>query len=238
MDNVVAAVFEVESEAYQSFMNLRNLPFGEGYVVAEAALVKRAGDAITIVDTFDATGVTSDDTATGMMVGSLVGILGGPLGVLLGASVGALAGSMYDAEDAVDSISMLEATALKLYDNEAAVIALVQEDEPAFDAAFNGCDVTIIRHFAADVYAEVDRARELEAELINEAKQQLRAEKKAARKERRADRKASIAARFDAVKEKRAERKAERQAKKEELGAAADIANAQFVSTTKEMLGE
>jgi uncharacterized membrane protein len=210
--------------------------------VAEAALMKREGDAIRVVDSFDAAGVTSDDTATGIVVGSLVGILGGPMGVLLGASVGALAGSVHDANDAVNSASMLEATAVKLYDNEAAVIALVQEEEPAFDAAFEGIDVTIIRQFAADVYDEVERAREVEADLANQAKERMRAEKKEARKERRDDRKASIAARFDSMKEKRAERKAERkadrEAKKEMFSEAAEIANAEYVNSTKEMMGE
>lgn len=231
MDNVVTVIFEVESEAYKAFSELRNVPFGAGYVVAEAALVKRAGDAIAVADSFDAAGVTADDTAAGMVVGSLVGVLGGPLGVLLGASIGGLAGSMLDTGDAVDSVSMLEATALKLYDNEAAIIALVQEDEPAFDAAFEGYDTTIVRQFAADVYDEVERARELEAEFVNLAKEQLRAEKKAARQEKRDDRRAAIAARFDAAKQRRAERK-------EKLGDAVDTANAQFVSSTKEMLGE
>lgn len=231
MDNIVTAIFEVESEAYKAFTELRKMPFGEGFVVAEAALVKHEGDAVAIADVFDATGVTIDDTAAGMLVGSIAGILGGPVGVLLGASVGAMTGSMFDAADTVDSVSLLEATALKLYENESAIIALVQEDEPAFDAAFEGYDVTIIRHFAADVFDEVDRARELEAELINEARQQLRAEKKAARKEKIDQRKADIAARFDAAKEKHA-------AKKAELKDAVETANAQFTSTTKEMLGQ
>lgn len=231
MDNVVTVIFEVESEAYKAFTELRNVPFGEGFIVAEAALVKRTGDLVAIADSFDATAVTSDDTAAGMIVGSLVGILGGPLGILLGASIGGLAGSAVDAADAVDSVSMLEATALKLYDNEAAIIALVQEDEPAFDAAFKGYDVTIVRHFAADVYDEVERAREVEAELVNQAREQLRAENKAARQAKREDRKAKINARFDKAKQKHA-------ARKEALNDAVDTANAQYVSSTKEMLGE
>ncbi len=241
MDNVVTAIFNVESEAYQAFTTLRNKPYGEGYVVAEAALIKCEGDVINVVDSFDL-GVTADDTAAGMMIGSLVGILGGPLGVLLGASVGGLTGSMMDTDDAIDSVSMLEATALKLYDNDCAIIAFVQEDEPAFDAAFEGFDTTIIRHFAADVYDEVDRARELELQLANEARQQLRAERKAARKEKFEDSKASISSRFEAIKKKYAEKKVEKKAEKEELKQAmeeaASIAEAEYVASTKEMLGE
>ena len=242
MENVVTAIFAVESEAYKAFSELRARPFGVDYIVAEAALVKRDQGTVSIVDAFDAAAVTSDDTATGMLVGSIVGILGGPLGVLLGASVGALAGSVFDGADAGDSLSMLEVTSAKLVDGECAIIALVQEEEPAFDAALEGYDTTIMRYFAADVLAEVDRARELGAELVNEAKQQLRAEKKAERQEKLDEQKDAIKARFAAAKQKAAdkadaarERHAER---KETFDAAADEAEAAFVAQTKEMMGE
>lgn len=230
MENVVTAIFEVESEAYKAFTEIRNKPFGEGYVVAEASLLKRDGDAITIADAFDAAAITSDDTATGMIVGSLVGILGGPLGVLLGAGTGALIGSTYDSVDAVDSVSMLEVTAAKLYDGEVAIVALVQEDEPAFDAAYADYKTTVIRQFAVDVINEVDLAREATADFENQLRQQLRAERKAEKAEKREERKSKIQARFDEIKAKRAERKAV-------LEEGKDIANAQFTSATKEMLG-
>jgi len=228
MDNVVTAVFDVESEAYKAFTEIRNKPFGAGYIVAEAALLKRTGDVVTVADSFDAAGVTSDDTTTGMIVGSLVGILGGPFGVLLGASVGALAGHGFDTADAVDSVSMLEVTASKLYDNECAIVALVQEDEPAFDAAFEGYAATIIRHYAADVYEEVEIAREAEEEFVNTVRAQLHAEREADRKKRREDHKAAIKARFEAAKE-------EHEAKKDEFDAAAEEAWAAYRSATKEI---
>ena len=76
--------------------------------MAEAALLKRDADGVTVLEAFDAAAVTSDDTATGVVVGSLVGILGGPLGVLLGASTGALVGSAYDTSDAVGSRARTE----------------------------------------------------------------------------------------------------------------------------------
>ncbi|MBR3313564.1 MAG: DUF1269 domain-containing protein [Atopobiaceae bacterium] len=230
MENVVTAIFDVEAEAYKAFTEIRNKPFGEDYAVAEASLLKRDGDAIVVVDAFDAAAVTADDTAAGIVIGSLVGILGGPLGVILGASTGALIGSAYDSADAIDSVSMLEVTAVKLYDGEVAIVALVQEEEPAFDAAFAGYDTTIVRHFAVDVINEVDLAREATADFANQLRQQLRAERKAEKAEKREERKAKIKARFDELKAKRAERKAAFDEGKE-------IANAQFTSSTKEMLG-
>lgn len=241
MENVVTVIFEVESEAYKAFSELRSKPFGEGYAVAEASLLKHEGDSIKIAEAFDAAGVTADDTAMGMVVGSIVGILGGPLGVLLGAGTGALIGNAYDAADTVDSVSMLEVTATKLYEDEVAIVALVQEEEPAFDAAFAEYETTIIRHFAVDVLDEVDLVREAEAELSNQLRAQLRAERKAEkaekregrkaeRAEKRADRKAKIQNHFDDMKAKHAERKAAFDEGKE-------IAEAQFTTSTKEMLG-
>ena len=224
MENVVTAIFEVESEAYKAFTEIRNKPAGEGYSVVEASLLKRDGDNIIISDAFDAAGVTSDDTTTGAVVGAIVGILGGPLGVLLGAGTGALIGSAFDSDDAIDSASMLEVTAGKLYDGEVAIVALVQEEEPAFDVAFEGYNTTIIRHFAADVIKEVELARKSAADYENQLREQLRAERKAQKAEKREERKEARA-------EKRAERKAE-------FKEAKDIANAQYVSSTKEMLDE
>ena len=231
MENVVTAIFEVESEAYKAFTELRNKPFGEGYSVAEASLLKREGDAIIIADAFDAAAITSDDTATGIVIGSLVGILGGPLGVLLGAGAGALIGGAYDSADTVNSASMLEITASKLYDGEVAIIALVQEDEPAFDAAFEGYETTIVRHFAVDVINEVELAREATADFENQLRAQLRAERKAEKAEKREERSNKIKAHFEKVKTKRAERKAA-------FDEAKDIANAQYSTATKEIFGE
>lgn len=256
MENIVTTIFNVESEAYQAFTQIRQKPFGEGYVVAEASLIKCENDAITVVEAIDATAVTADDTAAGMLVGSIVGILGGPLGVLLGATVGAATGSTFDAADTLNSVSLLEATAAKLYEGDVAIVALVQEEEPAFDAAFKGFDTTIIRHFAVDVMDEVDYAREVELECANLAKQQMRAERKAEREEKRAERKASFKEYFSTLKDQyddnKAERQAERDAKKAkfeakkaefaedkaEVEAAIKDAEAEFVAETKEYMGE
>ena len=200
MENVVTVIFDVESEAYQAFTELRQVPFGKDYVVAEAALIKHEGNEVVIADLFDAAAITTDDTAAGMMIGSIVGILGGPLGVLLGAGAGAYTGLAFDTADAVDSASMLEVTAAKLYEGETAIVALVEEDEPAFDAPFAKFKTTIIRHFAADVLDEVDLARQVEADLIRQARGQLHAERKAELKARHEERVAAVKARFDELK--------------------------------------
>ncbi|MBR2834950.1 MAG: hypothetical protein IKE43_04465 [Coriobacteriales bacterium] len=135
-------------------------------------------------------------------MGSFVGILGGPVGVLLGASYGALLGGVVDSADAMDTASAIEVLADKLFENEVALVALVEEEEPAFDAALAKFSPTIIRYDVDDVIAEVDRARELEAELSRQAKAQLRAERKVERKEHREEVKSNIKDRFANIKAK------------------------------------
>ena len=217
--NVVTVVFDVESEAYKAFSELRAQPVGEGYNVAEASLIKREGDTIKVADGFDAAGTSGDDTAAGMVIGAFVGVLGGPIGVLLGAGIGSLIGNAKDSKDADDSLSMLEVTVSKLYDGEVAIVALLQEEEPAFDAVFAEYKTTIYRQYAEDVKKEVELAREKAKDFENQIRGELQAEKKAAKEARKAERA-----------EKRAERKAE-------FDEAKDIANAQFTSSTKEAMG-
>ena len=249
MENVVTAIFEVESAAYQAFTGIRQNPDGKGYTVAEAALIKRGDDGIKLLDSFDAGIYTTDDTAMGMLVGSIVGILGGPPGVLLGASTGALMGSVYDTSDAVTSASLIEITADKLYEGEVAIVALVVEDEePAFDAAFEKFNATIMRRDALVVADEVNRAIETIDEMQNIARQQMRAERKAEISARYEERKAALKARYDALVAKIDERGAELDAKVDALDAKVDAkldvldaaiseANAQYESAQKEILG-
>ena len=249
MKNVVTAIFDVESEAYQAFNEISSKPFGTDYVVAELALVKHEGTGVKVADFFDAADVNSDDTATGMLVGTLVGIIGGPLGMLLGASIGALAGSIVDANDTTDTLSGLEVTAGKLYEGETAIIALVQENEPAFDAAFAKYECTIIRVDADSVGDEADRAIKLEEQLAHEARVQMRAEKKAAKKAekaekeakkeaKRAARQAKMDAKFAEIENKMAGREAEHEAKRAEFDEASEIAKSEFINETKKMTGE
>ena len=249
MKNVVTAIFDVESEAYQAFNEITSKPFGTDYVVAELALVKHEGTGVKVADFFDAADVNSDDTATGMLVGTLVGIIGGPLGMLLGASIGALAGSIVDANDTTDTLSGLEVTAGKLYEGETAIIALVQENEPAFDAAFAKYECTIIRVDADSVGDEVDRAIKLEEQLAHEARVQMRAEKKAAKQAekaekeakkeaKRAARQAKMDAKFAEIENKMAGREAEHEAKRGEFDEASEIAKSEFINETKKMTGE
>ena len=183
-NNVVIAIFEVESEAYQAFNQLKNANSGEGYSAPEAALIQNKANAIDVLDGYGY-GPVDSGASKGMVIGSLIGILGGPFGVLLGAATGALAGSVSDDNRAVDTASVVAVIASKIYDGEIAIAALVQEEEPAFDAVFTNYKTTIIRYDAADIADDVDRLYEFGAELTNQMVEEVKADRKTERAEHR-----------------------------------------------------
>ena len=177
-ESVITVNFDVESEAYQALSEIKRHPDGSGYLVSAASLIKKENGHIVLKDGFD-TGIdTTDDAAYGSLI--LVGILGGPLGVLFGGSMGALVGSTVDADDAMQSSSLIEQVCTDIRDGGTALIALVQEDDDMrFERAFDPFKVEIIRHDAAEVAEEVEKAQALERKMAKEARAKLRAEKKA-----------------------------------------------------------
>lgn len=196
MENVVVSIFPVESEAFQAFTELRQKPYGEDYEAVEAVLFKNR-DGITIVEDCYAVKPLDAGETKGLVIGSLVGVLGGPLGVLLGASYGAIVGGAADTAKAADMLTGIEVLAGKVYEGETAIVALVKEEEPAFDAAFEKFEKTTIRYDAADIMAEVDRAYEIQADMNRQALAQLREDRKAGWEERREARRADLKAKFE-----------------------------------------
>ena len=148
MENVVVAVFPVESEAYQAFSRIKDGTTElSGYLVSQMAIVKKMGNNVQLEDEFDTGMKTSDDTISGGLIGALIGILGGPLGILLGGGIGTLIGSSIDLGDIDTNNSMIERVSCILCDGDTALIAFVQEDNTMyFDNVLNTFqDVSITR---------------------------------------------------------------------------------------------
>ena len=203
MHNILAAIFEVESEGYQALSTLSKTPIIEETTILQMALVKREGGTLKVCDSFNSGIHTSDDTLAGGLIGGLIGVLGGPIGVLLMGSYGALAGSMLDTADAVDSMSVIEKVAEKLQDGEVALIALVDEiNEAEIDDKLAQYKVIIARFDAVVIAEEVEEAREAEKEMERLARKELRAAKKEEKKEKREAKKAELSADFEAFKAK------------------------------------
>ena len=182
--NVVITIFDVESEAFQAFNELRTKIAGPGYSAPEASLIRNKGGNIDVLDGYSTDTTAGDGTAMGMVVGSLIGILGGPIGVILGAGVGAYAGSTSDADKAVDAVNAVAVVSSKLFEGETAIVALVEEDEPAFDAVFAAYKTTAIRYDAEDVAKEAEELRKLEEQVSEDVANEIKAQRKAEREEK------------------------------------------------------
>ncbi len=182
--NVVITIFDVESEAFQAFNELRTKIAGPGYSAPEASLIRNKGGNIDVLDGYSTDTTAGDGTAMGMVVGSLIGILGGPIGVILGAGVGAYAGSASDADKAVDAVNAVAVVSSKLFEGETAIVALVEEDEPAFDAVFAAYKTTAIRYDAEDVAKEAEELRRLEEQVSEDVANEIKAQRKAEREEK------------------------------------------------------
>ena len=203
MYNIVAAIFEVESEGYQALTTLAKAPIINETTILQMALVKRENGFLKICDSFDSGIHSTNDTVIGGLVGSVIGMLGGPIGMLLMGSYGALAGSMVDAGDTLGSASLIEKVAEKLQDGEMAMIALVDEtEESELDNALAGYKVTIARFDAVVIAEEVEEAQKIQKEMARQTRRQLREARKQERKERREARREKIKSDFAAFKAK------------------------------------
>lgn len=174
MKNIIAVLFETESEGYQAITELRHFPVTEKEAILQMALVKREGNSIRMCDGFD-TGIIADGgAAIGGLMGGLVGILGGPLGVLLMGSYGALTGSVAGSAASMDNSLLIGMVASKMVDGEVALIILADEnDEEELNGRLSKFKVEIARFDAARVAEEVDEAEELAVENERQALEDL-----------------------------------------------------------------
>lgn len=203
MDSILTAIFEVESEGYQAFMELRNRLIGSSYTILQGALVKKAQGALTTVDMLSSASESMDDTLKGGLIGSLVGVLGGPLGVLLGTVTGQLIGGAKDSSDVDKNATLLETVGARLTDGESALLLLTREDtEAELDGYFSRFRATVLRRDAATVQDEVERAQQLEKEMAQEARRKMHEEKSEERKQKMEYNRARFNANFESFKDK------------------------------------
>lgn len=174
MANVLTVVFDIESEAYQAFSELKSFKQDNDTQIVQIALVKNEDGKITIKDSIDFDDASRDYATVGGIIGGLLGILSGPIGVIIGYGIGSLAGaasgSMTDASDN----SLIEEVTTKLLDGEVAVIALVhEEDESILNHVFAPYKTNIMRWDALALAREVELAGQVQDELYDKVQEAL-----------------------------------------------------------------
>jgi len=200
-ENVLIIYFNIESEGYQAFSEIRHNTFSQNnsILIEQASLIKRENGNIIAKDIFHHEHSKHDSVLLGTIVGSFLGVLGGPLGVLLGMGVGATIGSLSSHDDTEENDGLLQSVTSRLQDNDIAIIAVVQEENEAqLDDYFTKFDTTIVRYDVHVIEEEIEYAEELQKELAHQARIQMRQERKRKVEEKRAQ----VQARFEALKEK------------------------------------
>lgn len=201
MQNVLTAIFNVESEGYQAFKEIQDGLASEQYFIPQMALVKKNYGYLQTLDTYESPLVTDGQTFSGGLFGSLIGILGGPIGMLLGGTTGALIGATGDAATSEAATTMLDNVVEKLTDGTVAIVALVNEEKEAdLDAVLTKFDAIVMRRDVAFVAEEVAEAKRLELEVQNQVREQWKADKKKELAAKGQEFQASVQAKIDQAK--------------------------------------
>jgi uncharacterized membrane protein len=173
-ENVIAASFSEDANAYEALSRLKELDAKGEVEVEGAAVVVREDDGKVL--TKDQIGDESvEGTVGGGLVGLLIGVLGGPLGVLVGGATGLLVGSLFDEDDTDETESALADISKSIRAGSTGLLADVSEESPvAIDAVMANLGGTVLRRSASDVQAEVAAAEEAQREAKTQARKELR----------------------------------------------------------------
>jgi uncharacterized membrane protein len=162
-------MFVAESEAREAMAALAETPKINGTTIFQMTLMKRKNGDLKVCDNFTSEHLTSNDTVKGGLIGGLIGILAGPLGVLLGGATGALVGNAVDADDKIDSKTLIAQAAQKLEEGDMALIMMVDEtDEAILDHMLVKYNTVIIRYDADTIAKEVEAAEKRAKELAEQ----------------------------------------------------------------------
>jgi uncharacterized membrane protein len=171
--NVIAVGFGEDANAFEALTRLKELD-SQGQIGLEGAAVVERAENGEIVNKDQITDNNLAGTATGGILGLLIGILGGPFGVLIGGATGVLVGSLFDADDADDTDSVLAEMSSSVRVGHDALLAEVSEQSPeVVDAAMARLGGTVLRRPAGDVEAEIAAAEHAHRQAKRTARKEL-----------------------------------------------------------------
>lgn len=179
---VIIMNFEVESQAYQAFSEIKKLYIEKKIHGEQMAVVTHVNDGVhqfKIDDFLDFTG--NNHTSTDSLIGILIGILGGPLGILLGWFAGSLFGASQDAREIQGAQTVFEHVTKQIGEGKTGLILIADEDDnrPLNHLITNELGGEIIRLDFEDVEKEITDAKHVEQETKDSAEKSWRNKKKA-----------------------------------------------------------
>ena len=97
MKNSMTVIFENEAEAYKALSDFRRDPLNGDYAIANAAVVKRNGESLSVMDGFEMP-VGMNNSSKGWIIGMITGIFFGFYAMFMGACLGCLIGVFFGAD--------------------------------------------------------------------------------------------------------------------------------------------
>lgn len=127
---VIILNFQVESQAYQAFSEIKKLHAVRSIKGEQMAVVSHDPNGthqFKIEDFIDFTG--NNKSSTGGLIGMLVGVLGGPLGILLGWFAGGMIGATQDAKEIKDAQTVFDFVGNKIGEGATGLILIADEED-------------------------------------------------------------------------------------------------------------
>ncbi|WP_122645009.1 DUF1269 domain-containing protein [Enterococcus mediterraneensis] len=176
---VIVMNFEVESQAYQAFSEIKKIAMRGEIKGEQMAVVTHSADGdhnFKIDDFLDFTG--SNKTSRGGLIGMLVGILGGPLGILLGWFGGSMIGATQDAKEIKDAQNVFEYLITQIGEGQTGLILIADEEDnrPINQVIINELGGGVTRLDLDEVEEEVKKAQEVEKKTQENAQKDWDAE--------------------------------------------------------------
>ncbi|MGC6767692.1 DUF1269 domain-containing protein [Enterococcus sp. LJL51] len=165
---VIIMNFEIESQAYQAFSEIKKLYTAREIKGEQMAVVTHTNEGahqFKINDFLDFTG--NDHTSKNSFIGMVIGILGGPLGILLGWFAGSLIGATQDAREIQGAQTVFEHMTEKISDGQTGLILIAEEEDnrPLNHLIMNELGGEITRLDYEDVSQEIEKAKAVEKKV-------------------------------------------------------------------------
>ena len=169
---VIIMNFEIESQAYQAFSEVKKLYTErqiKGEQMAVVTHVNEGTHQFKIDDFLDFTG--NNHTSKNSLIGMVIGILGGPLGILLGWFAGSMIGATRDAKEIRDAQSVFEHMTNKISEGQTGLILIAEEEDnrPLNRLIMNELGGEITRLDYDDVEQELQKAKDVEKKVTETA---------------------------------------------------------------------
>lgn len=162
---VIILNFQVESQAYQAFSEIKKLHAVRSIKGEQMAVVSHDPNGthqFKIEDFIDFTG--NNKSSTGGLIGMLIGVLGGPLGILLGWFAGGMIGATQDAKEIKDAQTVFDFVGNKIGEGATGLILIADEEDnrPLNQLVMMELGGEITRLDYEDVEKDVHDAKEAE----------------------------------------------------------------------------